>query len=87
MFYVYVLQDLDEPRRFYLGYTADLRKRVVNHNVGISRYTRKRRWRLVYYEAYISSKAARRRELRLKRNSRMKGFLMDRIKDSLQEAI
>ena len=34
MFYVYVLQSIDFPDKFYTGYTADLRERLAQHDRG-----------------------------------------------------
>jgi len=80
MYFVYVLQSVEEPDNHYTGYTSDLKKRIASHNAGESRYTRGRRWRLVYYEAYVSEAIARDRERKLKHDGRVKRFLMERIK-------
>ena len=81
MYYVYVLQD--ETGSFYTGFTQDLRRRVEAHNAGASAATRGRCWRLVYYEAYVSAAAGRRRELQIKRNGNARKALMARIVLSL----
>ena len=66
MSYVYVLQSLQD-NRFYTGWTTDLKRRLRQHNDGETFSTRSRRpLRLVYYEAYLSSKDAKRREKYLK---------------------
>ncbi len=83
MHYVYVLQNVNDPDDFYTGYSADLRRRVEEHNCGRNHSTRGRQWRVVYYEAYASEKAARQRESRLKNDGRVKRFLMDRLKEHL----
>jgi len=53
MWYVYVLKSEKNDRK-YVGITADLRKRVIEHNKGFgSIYTNKNRpFSLIYYEAY-----------------------------------
>ena len=62
MFYVYILQSLKD-KKLYIGFSTDLRKRVHDHNTGGTRSTKPRRpFRLIYYEAHISEKDARRRE-------------------------
>ena len=83
MNYVYMLQNVNDSEDFYLGCTSDLRRRIEEHNSDLSPSTRGKSWRLVYYEAYTTLKAARRREASLKRNSRMRRFLTDRVKASL----
>ncbi len=81
MHYVYVLQGSDG--RFYFGYSADLRARLAAHQEGRSRATRGRRWRLVYYEAYLDAATARRRERQLKRSGVARRAVMARIRASL----
>ena len=83
MYYLYILQDLSDSEHFYTGSTTDLKRRVDEHNRGASAYTKNRKWRLVYYEAYLTLDAAREREATLKRNANMKRFLIDRIKKHL----
>jgi putative endonuclease len=85
MNYIYVLQNIKDSNEFYLGCTIDLKRRVQQHNEGKSLYTKGKKWRLVYYEAYLSKSFAFKRESSLKNNARMKAFLINRIKDSLME--
>ena len=82
MFYVYVLQN--EDGEFYLGSTPDLKRRLNEHNTSEGYYTSKRKWRVVYYEAYMSLKTARKRERSLKKG-KGRALLMKRIKESLSE--
>lgn len=56
MHYVYVLQD--RGANFYIGYTADLKRRALEHA--------KNGYSLKYYEAFQTPKAARARERLLK---------------------
>ena len=85
MFYVYIIQDCDRPDRFYVGFSSDLKRRLVEHNSGSNHSTRGRRWRLVYYEAYLTKDAAIKRELVLKGDGRTRRHLMDRINAMLSE--
>jgi len=85
MHYLYVLvSESDEPES-YIGFTSDLRQRFENHNSGMNTSTRGRKWRLVYYEAYLTRKSAEKRERLLKHNGRSRQLLMRRIWDSLSE--
>ena len=65
-YYVYLLQsDLDQG--LYIGFTADLRRRLAEHQQGVSISTKSRRpWRLIYYEAYLQKLDAEGREKFLK---------------------
>ncbi|HDI45997.1 MAG TPA: nuclease [Candidatus Omnitrophica bacterium] len=52
MYYVYILKSISR-NRYYIGYTANLHKRIEEHNIGCSRWTRnKGEWVLVYYEEF-----------------------------------
>ena len=63
MFYIYILQS-EKDKRFYVGYTADLRKRFAEHNSGKVESTRHRRpFELMYYEAFKYEADARAQEL------------------------
>ena len=64
--YVYLLQsEIDES--FYIGYTADIKRRFVEHNLGKNFSTKsKKPWILIFYEAYLNEKDAKRREKYLK---------------------
>ena len=85
MYYVYVLQSEVDEEKFYLGSAKDLRQRLEQHNLGESISTWGHRWKLVYYEAYVSLSAARDREHKLKHDGRAKRTLMQRIKASLKQ--
>ena len=84
MYYIYVIRDRDNSDRYYLGYTSNLENRLTSHNNGENRSTRGIKWELVYYEAYKNEYYARERERVLKRNRRMKQFLLSRIRESLK---
>src|SRR6266700_4061142 len=65
MFYTYVLKCADD--RLYIGWAADLRKRLVQHRAGRVPATAHRLpVRLEYYEACRSELKARQREKQLK---------------------
>lgn len=62
MFYVYILESLIKGN-LYAGYTEDLKKRFKEHNRGLNRSTKPYLpWKLIYYEACLNEKDARRRE-------------------------
>ena len=54
MHFVYVLRALKDSG-FYIGYSANLRKRFSEHVSGGSFGTSRRGpWQLIYYEAYLN---------------------------------
>lgn len=84
MFYFYVLQSLRNTEWFYKGSTIDLQQRISQHNNGEVDATRPYKpLRLVYYEAFISERAARLRESAIKQNGNMWTPLRRRIIESL----
>jgi putative endonuclease len=85
MFYVYVIQSKKDGDRFYVGYSADLKQRLSQHNDGSNHSTRGSKWRLVYYEAYATRGAAMSRERVLKNDGRTRRHLMERIRQMLSE--
>lgn len=80
MHYVYVLENEDQEH--YIGYTADLRKRLAEHNRGRNFSTKGSSWHCIYYEASMEESDARRREKYFKTNQGRR-LLKRRIKDYL----
>ncbi|HEX9825226.1 MAG TPA: GIY-YIG nuclease family protein [Flavobacteriaceae bacterium] len=67
MYYVYIIQSKKDSS-FYIGYTGNLDKRVNDHNLGKSTYTKtKTPWELVYYETFEIKLEAIKRERFLKK--------------------
>jgi putative endonuclease len=59
MVYVYILQSIADPARFYIGITEDLRIRFKKHNAGEVRHTAKfRPWTIKNYFAFADPKKA-----------------------------
>lgn len=66
MFTVYVLQNI-VSKRFYIGSTNDIIRRVNEHNRGQTKSTRQKgRWELVYKEEYEVNSLAKLRENKIK---------------------
>jgi predicted GIY-YIG superfamily endonuclease len=59
MTYVYILQSLQDERRFYVGITGDLRSRLARHNAGHVPHTSKYApWRVKTYVAFSDENQA-----------------------------
>lgn len=85
MKYVYLIKS-QKTGEIYIGVTSDLRSRLRNHNAGLSKATKRGApWTLVYYEAYLSSTDACRRERHLKHYGASLAHLKGRLKVSLNE--
>ena len=84
MYYIYLLQSIENEDKRYIGYTSNLKRRLQEHNSKHKGYTGRDRWRLVYYEAYLKKSDAIRREKRLKDDGRARYHLMKRVEESLK---
>jgi putative endonuclease len=70
MFYAYILQSLTHPDRFYHGCSADLKRRLSDHNAARSPHSAKFiPWKLRFYAAFETLEQARRFEAYLKSGS------------------
>lgn len=66
MFYTYILRS-EKDSKLYVGSTDDLKVRFEEHNKGENKSTKYRRpFKLIYYEACLSKRDARHREMYLK---------------------
>jgi putative endonuclease len=66
MFYVYILKSLKDGT-YYKGFTEDYKKRLEEHNSGLSSFTSgKLPWQLIYVEAHSTKKGTLIREKKLK---------------------
>ena len=60
----------------YVGYTRDLKKRIVLHNSGKgAKFTRGRKWVLIYKEKFKSKNEAISREYYIKKNRSIRNKL------------
>lgn len=79
MYYVYLLRD--NSGKFYIGYSANLKRRIREHNQKKT-YTTKRMHdpKLIYYEAYLGEIEAKEREKKLKQYGSSYHGLIKRLK-------
>ncbi|MFA6458413.1 MAG: GIY-YIG nuclease family protein [Patescibacteria group bacterium] len=72
MYYVYILKS-GAHKRFYIGASSDIKKRLAEHNKGNTKSTKPYRpWELIYVENFESKSEAHKREFYLKHP---KGYL------------
>jgi len=84
MYYIYVLFS-EKDKQLYIGYTDNLKNRFEKHQNGFVRATKFRLpVGLIYYEAYLKSSDAKRREKFLK-GGKGRGELKIQLKDILTE--
>lgn len=84
MFYVYILKSMKD-QKLYTGYTADLKRRLIEHTQGKTTSLRHRTpLELMYYEAYKSQADAKKREYMLKKSAGARTALKRRLGASLR---
>jgi len=60
----------------YVGYTNNLKKRISLHNKGKgAKFTRGRKWKLLYFEKFSSKKEAISREYYIKKNRKFRNLI------------
>jgi len=75
-FYVYMLKSKSIKVVTYVGYTNDLKKRINLHNSGKgAKFTRGRKWILIYKEKFKSKNEAISREYYIKNNRSLRNKL------------
>ncbi|MBA7497341.1 hypothetical protein ES704_00069 [subsurface metagenome] len=83
MFYTYILIS-EKDDKFYVGYTDNLKRRIVQHNDGCVESTKYRRpLKLIYYEVCLNQKDALHREKYLK-TTYGKRYIRNRLKSYLK---
>ena len=81
-FYVYILFSLKD-KKFYTGFTTDLKDRLSRHARGEVRSTFNRRpLKLIHYEYFVNEEDAKAREVFLK-----SGFGRDNMKKALKRTL
>jgi len=84
MFYVYILKSKKDGK-LYIGYSADLKRRLIEHKQGKVFNTKYRLpVELVYYEAYKNIDDAKNREKSFKHSGSVHNGLVKRIKRSIE---
>ena len=68
-YYVYMLISKGKKPVSYIGYTNNLKNRIELHNSGKgAKFTRGRKWKLIYKEKFRSKNKAISREYYIKKN-------------------
>ena len=79
-FFVYVLGSKGNPIKTYVGWTNNLKKRLLKHNSGTgAKFTRGRKWKIIYSETLSSKNKAMSRELEIKKNRKLRSLLRSKV--------
>jgi len=76
-YFVYLLVSKTKYKNIsYVGYTNNLNKRLNLHNLGKgAKFTRGRKWKLIYFKKYQSKKKAMIEEYKLKKNYKLRNTI------------
>ena len=79
IYYVYMLKSKGINSVTYVGYTNNLKKRISLHNSGKgAKFTKGRKWQLIYKEKYNTKKEAISREYYIKNNRKLRNKLKNK---------
>jgi len=76
-FFVYLLININKNKTTsYVGYTKDLRKRLILHNSSKgAKFTKGRKWTLIYKKCYKTKSLAMKNEYLLKKNQKKRNLI------------
>ena len=82
-YYVYLITTEVKNRTIsYVGYTKDLLKRMNLHNSSKgAKFTKGKKWKLIYYKAYKSKKDAMKQEYSLKKNYKLRNIIKNQSRN------
>ena len=76
-FYIYILKSTKGKAVTYDGYTKNLKNRLKLHNKGKgAKFTRGRKWKLIYKEKLMTKRRAMSREYFVKKNRKFRNFII-----------
>ena len=86
MFYVYLIYTISNKKKItYVGFTNNILKRISLHNSNKgAKFTRGRKWKLVYFEELSCKKKALKREYEVKKNTKLRNYLKKKFTKEIQ---
>jgi len=81
-YFVYLLSNRNKSKlTTYVGYTNNLLKRIKLHNSGKgAKFTRGRKWELIYFKKFATKKEAILRECYIKKNRKLRNLIKNKYK-------
>ena len=89
-YYVYILETIgkNNKKRFYTGYTNNLKRRLEEHKNGRgAKFCRGKKIELKYFETYTERIEAMRRELEIKTFSRKEKFGLIKRSNEIEDIV
>jgi putative endonuclease len=75
-----MLKSIEKKPVTYVGYTIDLKKRISLHNLGKgAKFTRGRKWVIIYIEKFSSKNKAISREYYIKSNRKIRNQIKNKF--------
>ena len=64
----------------YVGYTSNLKNRLILHNSSKgAKFTKGKKWKIIYYKRYISKSKAMRDEYKLKKDYKLRNKIKNKF--------
>ena len=80
-YFVYMLKSKNSKPVTYVGYTNNIKKRITLHNAGKgAKFTKGRKWKLIYKEKIKTKNEAISREYYIKNNRSLRKKLKEKYK-------
>ena len=77
--YLIVSKLKNKKKLSYVGYSKDLNKRLNLHNTGKgAKFTRGKKWNLVYYKEFNTKSDAMKNEYKLKKNYKLRKKIINK---------
>ena len=79
--YIYlILSTVKNKTISYVGYTNNLKRRLNLHNSGKgAKFTKGRKWKMIYKEKYLTKQEAIQREYYIKKNRKFRNIVKKRF--------
>tara|TARA_Y100001970_G_scaffold200362_1_gene243674 strand:+ start:48 stop:311 length:264 start_codon:yes stop_codon:yes gene_type:complete len=80
-YFVYLLINFNrEKNTTYVGYTNDIKKRLKLHNSSKgAKFTRGRKWQIIYKKKYKSKSSAMKNEYKLKKDTKFRNKIKQKF--------
>ena len=87
VYYVYlILSKRLNKYRSYVGYTKNIEKRLFLHNNSKgAKFTKGRKWQVIYSKKYLSKSVAMREEYKFKKNYKLRNKIKNEYKHKINE--
>ncbi|NBU53987.1 MAG: GIY-YIG nuclease family protein [Proteobacteria bacterium] len=88
-FYVYLIANFNNKKIItYVGWTNNLKKRLQLHNSGKgAKFTRGRKWILIFKKKLVSKKKAMQFEYKLKKNRKARKVIINKFISTTQNCL